>query len=121
VDEATVLAFVQSSIRSGWSLQLLLLLYRDPHRSWSVEALVRELRGSLALVNESLATLRAAGLIALGDAGASFQPQSPDRTELVAALADLYAQKPIAVINAIFASPNDKIRSFSDAFLFQKK
>jgi hypothetical protein len=121
VDEETVLAFVRSSIKSGWSLELLLLLHREPQKCWSVDALIRELRGSQHLVDKSVATLRAAGLLAVAEAGVSYQPQSPERAELTAALADLYANKPITVMNAIFASPNDKIRSLSDAFLFQKK
>lgn len=121
MDEKTVLAFVRSSIKSGWSLELLLLLYREPQKSWSVDALIRELRGSLHLVNQSVDALRAAGLIAVDEAGVSYQPQSPERAELTVALADLYANKPIAVMHTIFASPNEKIRSFSDAFLFQKK
>jgi hypothetical protein len=121
VDQETVLAFVRSSIKSGWSLELLLLLYREPQKYWSVEALIRELRGSLHLVNESLDMLRTAGLIAVTEAGVAYQPQSPERGELIAALADLYSNKPITVMKAIFASPNEKIRSLSDAFLFQKK
>lgn len=121
MDEETVLTFVRISIKSGWSLQLLLLLYREPQKCWSIEALIRELRGSLHLVNESVATLRTAGLITVAEAGVSYCPQSPERADLTAALAELYASKPITVTNAIFATPNDKIRSFSDAFLFQKK
>ena len=121
MDEETVLAFVRSSIKSGWSLELLLLLHHEPQRCWSVDALIRELRGSLHLVNESAATLKADELVAVAEAGVSYQPQSPERAELTAALADLYALKPITVMNAIFAAPNEKIRSLSDAFLFQKK
>ena len=121
MDEEIVLTFVRSAIKSAWSLELLLLLYRKPHLSWTGEALVRELRGSEHLVNESVSILAAAGLVECDEAGARYRPQSREHAALVAALVELYGQKPLAVLKAIFASPSDKIRSFSDAFLFQKK
>ena len=121
LDEELVLSFVRSAIKSAWSLELLLLLYRTPLQTWSGEALVRELRGSEHLVNESVATLGAAGVVELDDGGVRYRPQSNELAALVAALVELNAQKPATVLRTIFASPSDKIRSFSDAFLFQKK
>ena len=120
MNEEIVLSFVRSAIKSAWSLELLLLLHRNPEQSWTSEALIRELRGSEPLVDESLATLSAIGIVTVGEAGARYQPQSAEMAELVAALVELYAQKPITVLRTIFTSPSDKIRSFSDAFLFRK-
>lgn len=120
LDEETVLSFVRSSIKSAWSLEALLLLHRDPKQAWSAEELVHELRGSLPLVNESVAALDAAGLVAADAAGARYQPRSPELGELADALVELYREKPITVLRTIFTSPSDKIRSFSDAFLFRK-
>ena len=121
MDEEVVLSFVRSAIKSAWSLELLLLLHRDPRQSWTGEELVRELRGSEPLVSESVGCLSAAGLVELTEAGARYRPQSPELARLVAALVELYAQKPTTVVRAIFASPADKIRSFADAFLFKQK
>jgi hypothetical protein len=121
LDEEIVLSFVRSAIKSAWSLELLLLLYRDPQLWWTGEALVRELRGSEHLVNESVAALAAAGVVELGETGTRYGPQSSELGTLVTALVELYGQKPLAVLRAIFTSPSEKIRSFSDAFLFQKK
>jgi hypothetical protein len=102
-------------------VELLLLLEREPRRSWSVAALVHELRGSAQLVQESIAFLSAAGLVAAAAEGEyTYAPKSAELAELVAALADLYARKPFAVLRTIFTSPSDKIRSFSDAFRFKK-
>lgn len=120
MDEAAVLSFVRSAIKSSWSLELLLLLHRDPQRLWSGEALVRELRGSPPLVNESLTALRAAGIVEIAEAGARYRPQSRELGELAAALVELYRQKPTTVLHTIFNAPSDKIRSFADAFLFRK-
>ncbi|MGD9616750.1 MAG: hypothetical protein AB7H90_16340 [Alphaproteobacteria bacterium] len=116
--EETVLSFVRSSIRSAWMLELLLLLRRDPQRQWTTDALVDEVRGSIALVTESLKTLREIGLVALTDAEAYFyRPETPELNDLAAALVELYRQKPTTVLKTIFTSPSDKIQSFSDAFL----
>lgn len=121
VTEETVLSFVRSSIKSAWALELLLLVRRDPQRSWRIESLVRELRGSLALVNENLKTLNEIGLVVLiGDEACLYNPKSPELDALVSGLVDLYAQKPITVLRTIFTSPSDKIKSFSDAFLLRR-
>lgn len=121
MDEELVFSFVRSSIKSAWSLELLLLLCRDPEQWWNAEALIRELRGSLHLVNESLAILSNAGLIETAESGVRYRPQSAELAEMVAALVAVYGKKPITVLRTIFTTPSDKIRSFSDAFLFQKK
>jgi hypothetical protein len=102
-------------------LELLLLLRRDPQRQWTAEALVQEVRGSIALVTESLKSLKEIGLVSLSDADAYFyRPESAELDELAAALAELYKQKPTTVLRTIFSSPSDKIQSFSDAFLIRR-
>ncbi|HZT87340.1 MAG TPA: hypothetical protein VFA12_05175 [Stellaceae bacterium] len=122
MDEDNVLSFVRATIRSAWSLELLLLMRRSSRATWSVDALVRELRGSPALVVESLGALESAGLVVAADNGECvYRPQTPQLEEAVDALAELYASKPLTVLHTIFTTPSAKIRSFSDAFLFKKK
>jgi len=97
-------------VPSAWTLDLLLLLHRDPRSSWSCEALVRELRGTLELVIQNLGVLITAGLVAETDDGSyAYRPLSPELAALADRLAALYAQKPVAVRNAIFA-PSDQVR-----------
>lgn len=121
VTEEAVLSFVRSSIKSAWALELLLLVRREPQRSWRIESLVRELRGSLALVRENLKTLNEIGLIALiGDEACLYQPKTAELDDLVTGLVGLYKQKPIMVLRTIFTSPSDKIKSFSNAFLLRR-
>jgi hypothetical protein len=120
--EEAVLAFVRQSIPSAWALELLLLMRREPSRAWRAETLVAQLRGSEELVSQGLAMLAAAGLVAAGDDGEQvYRPQTPELAELVDALAELHAQKPLAVLGAIFSAPSGRIRTFADAFLFRKK
>jgi len=121
LDEEAVLAFVRGSIKSAWALELLVLLRRDPQQGWTRDRLVRELRGSPQLVDEAQASLALAGLAELTETGVRYRPQSAEAAQCVDALVALYGDKPITVLRTIFTSPSDKIRSFADAFLFQKK
>lgn len=121
MDEEIVLSFVRNVIKSVWTLELLLLLHRDAKRLWSGGELVRELRGSLQLVDNGLATLNAARLITVGETGVLYEPQSAELAEIVDALVAFYAEKPITVVRTIFTAPTERMRSFSDAFLFRKK
>lgn len=121
VTEEAVLSFVRGSIRSAWTLELLLLLRREPERRWTFDALVRELRASSASITQSLKSLHAAGVVALiGDEACMYQADRPELDELASALMELYEHKPITVLRTIFTSPNDRIRSFSNAFLFRR-
>ena len=121
VTEEEILSFVRSSIRSAWTLEVLLLLRRDARQSWRIDDLVRELRGSVALVTESLNALDALGVLATtASESYHYRAATAQLEELVSALVLLYGQKPITVLRAIFASPSDKIKSFSDAFLIKK-
>lgn len=122
MDEEIVLSFVRSAIKSAWSLELLLLLYRDPRRLWTAEELVREMRASTSVVDESVRILTAAAVVEIDEAGAiRYAPPSGELAELATALVDLHRQKPVTVLRTIFTAPNEKIRSFADAFLFRRK
>lgn len=90
-------------------LELLLLLKRDRQSSRSCEVLVRELRGTVALVIQNLGLLITAGLVVETDAGGyRHRPKTAELAALVTALATLYAQKPVMVLRTVCA-PSEKI------------
>ncbi len=99
-----------------WALELLLFLRRDPGRGWRSDDLVRELRGSETIINETVAQLQSAGLVTLEDDVYKYQPASSDIDRMVGQVDDLYKEKPISVMKAIMTAPNDKLRVFSEAF-----
>src|SRR4051794_23017980 len=92
VTEDDLLSFVTASIRSVWALELLLLLKRDPARSWDAESLIRELRSSPVVIADALASLVGAGLV-IDENGVSCRYGAASATldQLVIELGHVYA------------------------------
>jgi hypothetical protein len=108
-------------LKSVWALELLLLLRRERCRCWSADDLNRELRASPGLVAEILGTLTSAGLV--GEEAENryrYQPATAELERLAEELEAAYAARPLAVVHAILAAPNEKIRTFADAFRFKR-
>jgi hypothetical protein len=113
--------FIRTAIRSVWALELLLLLAREPDRAWTEAEVDRAIRGNPRLVRTTLAGLVHGGLVHVDDEGRyRFAPANPALGDLVARLAAAYAATPLAVLQAILESPNDRLRSFADAFRVRK-
>jgi hypothetical protein len=117
-----LLSFVRASIRSTWALELLLLVRKQSPRAFAAEELVLALRATPSLVSTCLDQLQTAGLlIQEGDGKWRYAPAAPALDGMSAKLEEAYGERPFAVINAIVASPNDRLKNFSDAFRFPKK
>src|SRR5689334_14163831 len=115
--EEEILRFVSANVKSIWALELLLMMRRQRARLWRTEELVSELRASTVVVREALAGLGAGGLVTGDDTGRfCYRPISDQLDAIVESTQGLYASKPLAIINAIAAAPNEKLRIFADAF-----
>jgi hypothetical protein len=112
---------IRSAIRSTWSLELLLRVRKEPGRSISRDELVLDLRSTPALIDRCIKDLHAARLLECDAASCKYAPATPELDTLCEQLARAYAERPIAVINAIVQSPTDRRQSFADAFKFTKK
>ncbi|MFO1061188.1 MAG: hypothetical protein U1E53_34085 [Dongiaceae bacterium] len=112
--------FIRTTIRSVWALELLLLLAGEPDRAWTEDEANRALRGSTGLVRSTLAALVQAGLLALEGDAYRFRPATPELRRSVEQLAEAHAARPLAVVRAILDAPNERIRSFADAFRVRK-
>ncbi|MFZ2031549.1 MAG: hypothetical protein WAU68_14645 [Vitreimonas sp.] len=120
LDEA-LLAFIKSSLRSVWALELLLLLRLQAPRAFTIEEAARELRATASLVANCLPQLESAGLIAGEDGAFKFSPASPALQELCALLDVAYRERPVAIIAAIMSSSDTKLQGLADAFRFKDK
>jgi len=109
------------SLRSVWTLELLLTLWRAPARSWSADALVLELRASDVVIRESLRGLVSLGLVRADDQCLyRLDPSEPALVNTIKGLDLLYRERPVTVIEAIFARPDDALQSFSSSFKIKK-
>ncbi|WP_127754619.1 MULTISPECIES: hypothetical protein [unclassified Devosia] len=112
---------IESCLDSVWSLELLLLLYSQPERSWTTTSLVTELRSSELVVAQSVRGLVEAGLVVQLEPGKlRFSAASPDIAGFVARLERDYRARPNYIRRIIVGRSNAKLQSFSDAFLLRK-
>lgn len=110
-----VRAFVRSSIDSVELLNVLLLLRENAERDWTAEELSAELRSSPGSIARRLAHLQRRRLAA--SAAGRYRYAAAARADaLVQRLLELYHERRTTVIDLIFSSPPDPLRSFSDAF-----
>jgi len=98
---------------------VLLLMRRDRERSWTADALARELRANERLVTDVLTDFETSGLIGCGEDGCVYSPVSPVLDDLCRQLEAAYRERPVGVVKAIMSSPKDKLQIFSDAFRFK--
>ncbi len=115
--------FIAQRIESAELLETLLLVHSDPGRDWSPE----EIAGSIYTVPAS-ATRRLEQLVEMGLASSNgaaepryrFAPSTAELRSEVDALAAAYRQQRVAVINLIYSTPPDPLRSFADAFKLRR-
>ena len=109
--------FIETSFGTVWSLETLLFLRREQHRSFSRDELVQQLRSSDAVVSDAVDHLIVCGLLVVDEKGSvRYAPASADLEHLTASLEDEYRKAPTAVRRKIVQTPLGKLRSFSEAF-----
>ena len=113
--------FIRDHFKSVWSLELLLLLMRDPTLSWKREQLVAALRASDSVVATSMESLIAGGLIIRDKAEMTqYSPASADLDRLARETDALYASKPDAVRRLIVSNAGLGLTAFADAFKLKR-
>lgn len=113
---------IADHIDSVEQLEILLLLYQHPERSWSAESVARELRVSPMSAGDRLKDMTRAAILARVPGAEGEYRYAPERQmgEAVAGLAAAYSERRVTVINLIFSKPVDKIRTFADAFRLRR-
>jgi biotin operon repressor len=120
--EDDTVAFVRAAINSVCALELLILLRRERLRSFRPNQLVRELRSSQLAVAQALDHLTKSGLIEeVPEAGYRYQQVSAKLDAICERLESDYARKPVKIIRAILEAPDEKLRTFADAFRLSGK
>ncbi|MFC5358851.1 hypothetical protein [Azospirillum himalayense] len=116
------LIFLQHSIKTVWTLEILLILRRDPGQAWNSDELIRESRSSTLILQEALANLQKAGLIETDeDQRIRYQSATPALERLVAEIVSAQARRPAAVTKALLSVSSDKVQNFVGAFRVGKR
>jgi hypothetical protein len=114
--------FVTDHFDSVAELELLLLLRSDTSRSWTAEEAGKALYASPQAISLLMDSLKAKRLFATEGSQQLlvYRPETDELARLVDELADVYRERRVAVITAIYSKPSDKIRSFADSFRLRK-
>ena len=120
-EDHEVESFIRSTFRSVWALELLILLKANRERTLSHEEMVERLRGSDLVVEQSVDSLAAAGLVLPeADSAARYSPASAELDTLMEVTEQFYSRSPDAVRRLIIAAATPGLAAFADAFRLRK-
>lgn len=114
-------SFIAATFRSVWALELICLLREERPASLSNAEMIDGLTASQLVVNQSLVSLTAAGLVLVDvDGSARYAPATSELDKSVEAALEMYANRPNAVRRLIVSATNPSIVAFADAFRLKK-
>lgn len=114
-------AFIGTSFRSVWALEVLQFLADNPAKSFTADELIAALRVSDAVVSQSVRNLCVAGLAIVDDEGrAAFCVATREDELLVREAIDFYGKSPDKVRRLIVAQSAPGVTAFADAFRLRK-
>ena len=113
-------AFVRKYVRTVGELEVLLLLQQQASRPWTPEEIARELRSNTTAAADYLRRFVRDGLARESNANRYQYVNNPTTHELVTALAAAYAERPVSVVDLIYAEPRDQVQLLADAFKIKK-
>jgi hypothetical protein len=118
-----VVALVNGPVRTMTHVELLLALRAAEPEPRPLDALARETHApSSAEAHRTLAELAAAQLVAnpRGDEW-TYVPRTSAAREAVDRLAQMYNEKPVTLVRALYSRPARPLTSFVDAFRLRKE
>ncbi|MGH8025079.1 MAG: hypothetical protein ACRED1_15930 [Limisphaerales bacterium] len=116
--------FIKENITSLEQLEILLLLYQTPDRSWTIEEVFKVIQTNVHSVGERLGGLVSRGFLSAEGTDRllfRFQPKSPDLARKISDLRKAYSLAKYKVIETIFSKPSDEAQTFADSFKLKRK
>jgi hypothetical protein len=114
-----VRAFIDAYVESIDLLRVLLLMARQPQRTWKVEDVAAETKLRAELARSQLERLVAHGLAAAqGPDSSTFQyaPRAAEFDEMVQELIGLDNHRPVTLIRLVYGRKSSSAQAFADAF-----
>jgi len=113
---------VDSFVDNLDSLEVVMLLYREQARTWTVDQVAARLKISFRVARRELDRMRGRGIARMDgeDLGFQFDLSDADRAAAVARIATAYGSRRIELINYVAAQTLKRIQSIADAFKVKK-
>lgn len=115
--------FLADHIDSVADLEVLLLLRGAPDREWTAAEVGKMLYTMPEMCAVQLARLASQKLLLIAEPSAPryrYSPSSPDFARLIDRVAELYKERRVSMITAIYTKPISNVQSFADAFRLRK-
>jgi DNA-binding IclR family transcriptional regulator len=117
---------LRERVASLEGLEVVLLLRRDPDRSWPADELAERLSIPESLLDPVLVELAQQGLLATSDQRWRYAPASAELAASIDRLALLYDERRLEVMRLLSAHALERIRNsaaraFADAFVIKRK
>ena len=118
---ADVKEFIGKHIHSVAQLEILLMLRKEPERTWTSAEITSALYLQSQMVAQLLADIAQRGFAVQTENCFRYQPANDADRQLIERLAQVYQERRVAVIAEIFSKPIDFIKAFADAFRLRKE
>lgn len=111
--------FVREHVTTVAALDVLLLLHAHVEREWTSADIALQLRGSDVAITDYLEYFVRVGLVQRGNGGYRFNAAAT-AAPVVAQLAGAYNERPVTLVNLIYAGRKEALRLLADAFKLKK-
>ena len=118
--EFEVESFIVGNFRSVWALDLVRVLLADAEQGLSPDELVKQLRASTAVVQQSVGALSSAGLVVVEQGRIRLHLRDDQARERLEAAVEFYRKRPDRVRRLIIAAASPGLTAFANAFRLRK-
>jgi hypothetical protein len=117
--------FVEANIDSVDQLEILRVLGENPEKEWSADTLAREVQAQVQTMRTHLSALHARGLLLTMTHGTDvcyrYGAGTPELENRMRRLLQVYRERPVTMINFVYARAKEVLKTFADAFRFKQE
>lgn len=117
--------FLEANIDSVDQLEILRVLGEDREREWAAADLARAVQTQPQAIGPHLAALKGRKLLTTQTRGTDllcrYGPGTPELEALTDRLLQVYRERPVTMINIVYARAREVLKTFADAFRFKKE
>ncbi|HWG44527.1 MAG TPA: hypothetical protein VN688_17240 [Gemmataceae bacterium] len=117
--------FVEANIDSVDQLEILRILGENPEKEWNAVALAREVQTQAQTIGTHLAALQGRGLLVVMTRGTDlfcrYGAGTPELENRMKQLLQVYRERPVTMINLVYARAKETLKTFAEAFRLKKE